>query len=70
MNEVLSRLHELLFPSVPGVAVVAAHTDGEAIRVEVRCTPTGASCPDCAYWTERVHSSYLRFPAGLPCSGR
>ncbi|MFG2732728.1 ISL3 family transposase [Streptomyces canus] len=70
MNEVLSRLQELLFPSVPGVTVVAVHTDGEAIRVEARCTPTGASCPDCAHWTERVHSSYLRFPADLPAAGR
>jgi len=67
---VLSRLQELLFPSVPGVAVVAVHTDGEAIRVEARCTPTRAACPDCAHWTERVHSSYLRFPADLPAAGR
>ncbi|MFB7598952.1 ISL3 family transposase [Streptomyces sp. NPDC056160] len=26
--------------------------------------------PDCAHWTERVHSSYLRFPADLPAAGR
>ncbi|GAX58433.1 hypothetical protein AQJ27_49815 [Streptomyces olivochromogenes] len=70
VNEVLSRLQELLFPSVPGVAVVAVDTHGEAIRVEARCTPTGAACPDCAHWTERVHSSYLRFPADLPAAGR
>ncbi|WRZ88175.1 hypothetical protein OHB54_03390 [Streptomyces sp. NBC_01007] len=57
MNEVLSRLQELLFPSVSGVAVVAVHTDGDVIRVEARCTSTGASCPDCTQWTERVHSS-------------
>ncbi|WP_075824061.1 ISL3 family transposase [Streptomyces acidiscabies] len=70
MNEVLSRLQELLFPSVPGIEVVAVHTDDEAIRVEARCTATGASCPGCARWTERVHSSYLRFPADLPVAGR
>lgn len=66
----LSWLQELLFPSVPGVAVVAVHTDGEAIRVETRCTPIGVACPDCSSWTERVHSSYLRFPADLPAAGR
>ncbi|MFE9453459.1 ISL3 family transposase [Streptomyces sp. NPDC006739] len=70
MNEVLSRLQELLFPSVPGVAVVAVDAHGEAIRVEARCTPTGAACPDCAHWTDRVHSSYLRFPEDLPAAGR
>ncbi|MEU5324611.1 ISL3 family transposase [Streptomyces sp. NPDC021056] len=66
----LSRLQELLFPSVSGIAVVAVHTDGEAIRIEARCTPTGAACPDCFRWTEQVHSSYLRFPADLPSAGR
>jgi hypothetical protein len=70
VNEVLSHLQELLFPSVSGVAVVAVQTDGEAICVEARCTPAGAVCPDCAHWTERVHSSYLRFPADLPAAGR
>ncbi|WP_328743890.1 ISL3 family transposase [Streptomyces sp. NBC_00285] len=70
MNEVLYRLQELLFPSIPGVAVVAVCTDDEAIRIEARCTPSGAACPDCGHWTERVHSSYLRFPADLPAAGR
>ncbi|MCX4460225.1 transposase family protein [Streptomyces sp. NBC_01728] len=70
MDEVLSQLQELLFPSIPGVAVVAVHTNGEAIRVEAPCTPIGAACPGCSHWTERVHSSYLRFPADLPSAGR
>ncbi|MFD7631387.1 ISL3 family transposase [Streptomyces sp. NPDC059851] len=66
----LSRLQELLFPSLPGVAIAVVDTDGEGIRIEARCTSAGASCPDCAHWTERVHSSYLRFPADLPAAGR
>nr|WP_306970781.1 ISL3 family transposase [Streptomyces afghaniensis] len=66
----LSRLQELLFPSFRGVAIVAVRTDGEAVRIEARCTPSGAACPDCARWTDRVHSSYLRFPADLPTAGR
>ncbi|MFB7496423.1 ISL3 family transposase [Streptomyces sp. NPDC056161] len=70
MNEAMFRPREVLFPSVPGIAVVAVHTDGEAIRIEARCTPVGATCPDCAHWTEQVHSSYLRFPADLPAAGR
>ncbi|SCF88970.1 MULTISPECIES: ISL3 family transposase [unclassified Streptomyces] len=66
----LSKLRALLFPSVPDIAVVAVGTDGEAIRIEARCTQVGAACPDCAQWTEQVHSSYLRFPADLPAAGR
>jgi transposase len=70
VDEVLFRLQELLFPAIPGVAVVAVQAEGDAIRIEARCTPSGASCPDCDHWTERVHSSYLRFPADLPAIGR
>ncbi|MFD9651481.1 transposase family protein [Streptomyces mirabilis] len=66
----LSQLRERLFPSVSGVAVVDVHTDGEVIRIKARCTPTGATCPDCGQWTARVHSSYLRFPVDLPTAGR
>ncbi|MGW5172665.1 transposase family protein [Streptomyces nodosus] len=43
---------------------------GEVIRVEARCTPAGAACPECAHWTERVHSSYVRFSAELPAAVR
>lgn len=66
----LIRLRELLFPPAPGVAVVAVHADGGVARVEARCTLTGAARPGCSHWTERVHSSYLRFPADLPTTGR
>ncbi|MEV4040417.1 ISL3 family transposase [Streptomyces umbrinus] len=70
MNEALYQLQNLLFPSVSGVAVTSVEMHCAAIRIEARCTPTGAACPDCGYWTERVHSSYLRFPADLPTAGR
>ncbi|GAX56438.1 transposase [Streptomyces olivochromogenes] len=66
----LSQRRELLFPSVSGAAVVDLHTDGEVIRIEARCAPTGAACPDCGQWTARGHSSYLRFPVDLPTAGR
>jgi len=66
VNVVLSRLQKLLFSS----GVVAVYTDGVAARVEARCTPAGAACPDCARWKERVRSSCLRFPEDLPVAGR
>ncbi|MGW1996111.1 transposase family protein [Embleya sp. NPDC001921] len=40
------------------------------MRVEARCTTAGASCPACGTWSDRVHGSYLRFPADVPCGGR
>lgn len=44
--------------------------DGEAIRIEARCTASGACCPACGDWSAQIHGSYLRFPADLACAGR
>ncbi|MFF2852813.1 ISL3 family transposase [Streptomyces sp. NPDC058001] len=71
MNEVLLRLEELLFLSAPEVAVVSVNEDDEAtIRIGVSCRAAGAVCPGCGAWSSRVHGSYQRFPADLPCAGR
>ncbi|WP_307545036.1 transposase family protein [Streptomyces sp. V3I8] len=40
------------------------------IRVGVRCGRAGTRCPGCGSWSERVHGTYLRFPADLPVAGR
>ncbi|MFD7405736.1 transposase family protein [Streptomyces sp. NPDC059866] len=60
----------MLFPSVSGIAVASIDADGEAIHIEARCTATGAACPVCGTRSEKVHSSYLRFPADLPSAGQ
>ncbi|OPC76735.1 transposase [Embleya scabrispora] len=70
MDEILLRPAELLFPSIVNVAVSSVDADDEAVRVEARCTAAGASCPVCGTWSSRVHGSYLRFPADVPCGGR
>ncbi|MFE7044565.1 ISL3 family transposase [Streptomyces atratus] len=70
MNEVPPLVQELLFPSVVGVAVMSVGIGGGAIRIEARCTASGASCPDCGTWSDRVHAFYLRFPADLPSAGQ
>ncbi|MEV0776573.1 ISL3 family transposase [Streptomyces sp. NPDC050428] len=41
----------------------------ETVRIEARSTVSGSSCPGCGSWSERVHSSYLRFPADVPSAG-
>ncbi|WP_405834424.1 transposase family protein [Streptomyces sp. NBC_01176] len=40
------------------------------VRVGVRCTAAGASCPRCGAWSAQVHGSYPRFPADVPSAGR
>ncbi|MFB6579447.1 ISL3 family transposase [Streptomyces sp. NPDC056402] len=43
---------------------------GLVVRVEARLATSGAVCPGCGVWSERVHGSYLRYPSDLPSCGR
>lgn len=70
VKEVLLRLEELLFPSIVDIAVQPVDGNVAIVRVDVRCTAAGASCPGCGAWSDRVHGSYLRFPADVPSAGR
>ncbi|MGA5425116.1 ISL3 family transposase [Streptomyces lavendulocolor] len=70
MEEVVLRLEELLFPSIADVAVLSVAVNDEAVRIEARSTVAGAICPGCRTWSQRIHSSYLRFPAEVPSGGR
>ncbi|MGW5694358.1 transposase family protein [Streptomyces asiaticus] len=70
MEETLSRLEELLFPSITDAAVLSVDVNNEAIRIEARSTAAGSACPDCGSRASRIYSSYLRFPADVPSGGR
>ncbi|MEU0946840.1 ISL3 family transposase [Streptomyces canus] len=70
MEEVVLRLKELLFPSIADVAVLSVDVNIEIVRVDARCIADGAVCPVCGVWSNRVHGSYLRFPADVPSGGR
>nr|WP_157856559.1 ISL3 family transposase [Streptomyces wedmorensis] len=39
-------------------------------RLDAQCTTAGAACPGCGACSTRVHSSYPRFLAAVPSSGR
>ncbi|MFD5922718.1 ISL3 family transposase [Kitasatospora sp. NPDC127035] len=52
------------------MAVVRVEAAGSVVRVEARSTVDGADCPGCGTRSNRVHGSYLRFPADLPSAGR
>ncbi|TVZ76275.1 transposase [Streptomyces sp. BK340] len=64
------RLKELLFPSITDVAVLSVDVGIAIVRVDAECTANGAVCPACEVWSNRVHSSHLRFPADVPSAGR
>ncbi|MEV7996102.1 hypothetical protein AB0O67_30680 [Streptomyces sp. NPDC086077] len=66
MEEVAPWLKELLFPSIADVAVLSVDVNIEIVRVDAQCIANGALCPVCAVWSNRVHGSYLRFPADVP----
>ncbi|MFI5524278.1 transposase family protein [Streptomyces platensis] len=70
MEETLLRLEELLFPSIADIAVLSVNVNDEAVLIEAQCTMAGAGCVGCMGWSERVHSSYLRYPADVPSAGK
>ncbi|WP_461091580.1 ISL3 family transposase [Streptomyces incanus] len=70
MEETLLRLEELLFPSIADVAVLSVDVNDEAISIGARSTAAGAACPGCGSRSNRIHSSYLRFPADVPSAGQ
>ncbi|MCY0928052.1 transposase family protein [Streptomyces sp. H27-H1] len=70
MNEVLVRLEALLLPAVADVGVLSVDMDSVVIRVEVRSTSVGASCPGCGVWSSRLHGSYFRSPMDTPSAGQ
>ncbi len=70
VEEVTRWLKELLFPSIADVAVLSVDVNIETMRVDAQCIANGALCPVCGVWSNRVHGSYLRFPADVPSGGR
>ncbi|MGY3204693.1 ISL3 family transposase [Streptomyces sp. TE5632] len=70
MEEVVLPFKKLLLPSIADVVVLSVDVNIEVVRVDARCTATGAVCPECRTRSSRVHGSYLRFPADVPSGGR
>ncbi|WP_372411766.1 ISL3 family transposase [Streptomyces luteireticuli] len=70
MQEVVLRLEELLFPSIADVVVLSVVVDKDVVRVDAKSAAGGAECSGCGDPSNRVHGSYLRFPADVPSGGR
>ena len=63
-------LVQLLFPAVPGLHVDRVRQEEHAVHLYLALTRHSARCPLCRRRSRRVHSSYERCVADLPCGGR
>jgi transposase len=64
--ELLSSL--LLLPD--GMGIQAVYPTKTHLTVQVACTLKSASCPLCQQSSQRIHGSYERTVADVPCGGR
>ncbi|MGZ3631018.1 MAG: transposase family protein [Ktedonobacteraceae bacterium] len=64
--ELLSSL--LLLPDA--MDIKAVYPTRTHLTAQVACTLKSASCPLCQHSSERVHGSYGRTVADVPCGGR
>ncbi|MFJ9089779.1 ISL3 family transposase [Streptomyces sp. NPDC102384] len=70
MDDTKMPLASVLFPTVLGVVLTTVHTVDGVLRIEAATTADRAHCPDCRHGSERIHGSYLRFPADVPIAGQ
>lgn len=60
-------LTTLLFPSSADLFIDEVTVEGKELLVQVRATKSVVACPLCAHSSAKVHGSYTRQPADLPC---
>ena len=67
MKVPMDLLTNVLFPDTPDVIIEEVSIEGKVLIVSLRSTRPCAECPGCACSSTRVHGSYMRKPADLPC---
>src|SRR5260370_4291907 len=60
----------LLFSLPDGIFISSVRTTTTELVVRIACRRACAACPFCQEPSERVHGSYGRMVADLPCAGR
>jgi len=60
-------LTNLFFHDIPGVRVERVYREGHLIHLQATTTRRAARCPLCRRRSKRVHSTYIRTLADLPC---
>src|SRR2546428_3822977 len=70
MGSVNTELLSSLFLLPDTIAIKAVYPTKTHVTVQVVCTLPSACCPLCQHSSERIHSSYERTVADVPCGGR
>src|SRR3989442_2293710 len=53
-----------------GVTITSVHPSATELAVDVACHAPSMPCPECHQLSARIHGSYQRTVADLPCAGR
>jgi hypothetical protein len=57
-------------PLPDGMVIVSVQEEVSRVVVQLACHLRSACCPQCGHPSERVHGTYRRAVADLPCAGR
>src|SRR2546430_6265292 len=53
-----------------GITITSVHPSVTELTVDVACHAPSMPCPECHQLSARIHGSYQRTVADLPCAGR
>ncbi|WP_374226791.1 transposase family protein [Ktedonobacter sp. SOSP1-85] len=67
MKVPMNSLASILFPNSPNVVIEEITREGNVLIFSIRSTKRAVPCPVCASPSTRLHGSYVRKPADLPC---
>ena len=70
MDAVTTELLSSLFLLPESIAIEAVYPTTTHLTIQVACLLKSAACPLCQQSSERIHSSYGRTVADMPCGGR
>jgi transposase len=70
MDSLDTELLSSLFLLPDTIAIEALYPTKTRLTVQVTCMLKNATCPLCQHFSERIHSSYGRTVADVPCGGR
>jgi hypothetical protein len=70
MGSVNTELLSSLFLLPDSIAIEAVYPTKTHLTIQVACLLKNAACPLCQQSSERIHGSYGRTVADVPCGGR
>ena len=59
-----------IFHLPAGITILSVHPSATELVVRVACHAASMPCPECHQLSARIHGSYQRTVADLPCAGR